>query len=159
MCLNDTPDEIEIHSIEQCTKCGASIKDILPERYIVRQIIDIPDIKVKIIENRAEVKICPSCKNKNTVQYGEQLKVIAVYLTQYQLIPYKRGAELHILELFILMKQVYILIKSVSGFMLHLMKIVVKKLLMLLRYFQISLERQFILNILTVIMLYVMLIY
>jgi len=104
LCLNDTPDEVEIHNVEQCTECGAPLKDVVPERYIVRQIIDIPDIKVKIVEHRAEVKICPRCKNKNTavfpeeikntVQYGERLKAVAVYLTQYQLIPYKRGAEL-----------------------------------------------------------------
>ncbi|WP_286161301.1 IS66 family transposase [Clostridium sp. KNHs214] len=104
LCLNDNPDEIEIHKVEQCTECGASLKNVSPERYIVRQIIDIPDIKVKIVEHRAEVKICPHCKSKNTasfpeeikntVQYGEQLKAIAVYLTQYQLIPYKRGVEL-----------------------------------------------------------------
>lgn len=30
----------------------------------------------------------------NTVQYGEKVKAVAVYLTQYQLIPYKRGTEL-----------------------------------------------------------------
>ena len=104
LCLNDNPDEIEIHSIEQCTECGAFLKDISPQRHIVRQIIDIPDIKVKIVEHRAEVKICPHCKTKNTasfpedikntVQYGERLKAVAVYLTQYQLIPYKRSAEL-----------------------------------------------------------------
>lgn len=104
LCLHDIPDEIEIHNVEQCTECGASLKDIPPERYIVRQIIDIPDIKVKIVEHRAEVKICPHCKSKNTaafpeeinstVQYGERLKAISVYLTQYQLIPYKRAAEL-----------------------------------------------------------------
>ncbi|MBC2581853.1 IS66 family transposase [Clostridium sp. DJ247] len=104
LCLNDTPDEIEIHSVEQCIECGASLKDVSTERYIVRQIIDIPDIKVKIVEHRAEVKICPHCKSKNTaifpeeikntIQYGERLKAVAVYLTQYQLIPYKRGAEL-----------------------------------------------------------------
>lgn len=104
LCLHDTPDEIEIHNVEQCTECGASIKDVPPERYIVRQIIDIPDIKIKIVEHRSEVKICPHCKSKNTatfpeeikntVEYGERLKAIAVYLTQYQLIPYKRTTEL-----------------------------------------------------------------
>lgn len=53
LCLHDNPDEIEIHNVEQCTECGASIKDVPPERYIVRQIIDIPEIKVKIVEHRS----------------------------------------------------------------------------------------------------------
>ncbi|WP_242961300.1 IS66 family transposase, partial [Clostridium beijerinckii] len=50
--------------------------------------------KVKVIEHRTEVKKFPKCRRKNTVQYGEKVKAIAVYLTQYQLIPYKRGSEL-----------------------------------------------------------------
>lgn len=104
LCLSETPDEIKIHSIEQCAECGTSLENVSPERYIIRQIIDIPEIKVKVTEHRAEVKICPICKCKNTasfpetltntVQYGERLKSVAVYLTQYQLIPYKRSAEL-----------------------------------------------------------------
>lgn len=104
LCINENPDIIEVHSVEQCPECRASLKDVKPERYIVRQIIDIPEIKVKVTEHRAEVKICPYCKCKNTaifpeglvntVQYGERLKAIAVYLTQYQLIPYKRSSEL-----------------------------------------------------------------
>lgn len=104
LCMNDNPDEIKIHSVEQCIKCGASLDDISPERYIVRQVIDMPETKAKTTEHRAEVKICPQCKCKNTarfpdeivntVQYGGRLKAIAVYLTQYQLIPYKRSAGL-----------------------------------------------------------------
>ncbi|WP_341274316.1 IS66 family transposase [Clostridium beijerinckii] len=102
--LSDNPDEIEIHGVDKCDICGESLQDVTPERYIIRQIVDIPDIKVKIIEHRAEVKKCPKCRRRNTgkfpdgitntVQYGEKVKSVAVYLTQYQLIPYKRGSEL-----------------------------------------------------------------
>lgn len=102
--LSDNPDEIEIHGVDKCDICGESLQDVTPERYIIRQIVDISDIKVKIIEHRAEVKKCPKCRRRNTgkfpdgvtntVQYGEKVKSVAVYLTQYQLIPYKRGSEL-----------------------------------------------------------------
>jgi transposase len=104
LCLSDNPDETKIHKVETCCQCRASLVDVAPERYIRRQIIDVPEIKVKVIEHRAEIKICPHCKCKNTanfpediintVQYGERLKAVAVYLTHYQLIPYKRSAEL-----------------------------------------------------------------
>lgn len=63
----------------------------------------MPKIKTRTTEFRAEVVI-PKCKAKNvasfpsdvmsTVQYGNKLKAATVYLTQYQLIPYKRSAEL-----------------------------------------------------------------
>lgn len=80
------------------------MQDFTPERTIIRQVIDIPEIKVKVTEYRGEVKKCPKCRRKNTskflegitnaVQYGDKIKAVAVYLTQYQLIPFKRGAEL-----------------------------------------------------------------
>ena len=102
--LSDNPDEIIIHTVDKCDICGESLQDISPERHIIRQVVDIPEIKVKVIEHRAEVKKCPKCRRKNTgkfpdgitnsVQYGEKVKAVSVYLTQYQLIPYKRGSEL-----------------------------------------------------------------
>lgn len=102
--LSENPDEVINHSVDKCDICGESLQDVTPERVIIRQIVDIPDVKVKVIEHRAEVKKCPKCRRKNTgkfpegitniVQYGEKIKAISVYLTQYQLIPYKRGSEL-----------------------------------------------------------------
>lgn len=102
--LSDTPDKIIIHQINECENCGEPIKDVEAKSYIRRQVIDIPEIKVEIVEHRAQIKECPCCGYINTakfpeevtspVQYGEKIKAVAVYLTQYQLIPYKRSAEL-----------------------------------------------------------------
>ncbi|MGL4914619.1 MAG: IS66 family transposase [Romboutsia sp.] len=102
--LSENPDEVITHTVDKCDICGESLQDVTPERVIIRQVVDIPDIEVKVIEHRAEVKKCPKCRRKNTgkfpegitstVQYGDKIKAISVYLTQYQLIPYKRGSEL-----------------------------------------------------------------
>lgn len=102
--LSENPDEVITHTVDKCDICGESLQDVTPERVIIRQIVDIPDVEVKVIEHRAEVKKCPKCRRKNTgkfpkgitntVQYGEKIKAVSVYLTQYQLIPYKRGSEL-----------------------------------------------------------------
>jgi len=102
--LSDNPDEIIIHKVNECDICGASLLDETQENYIIRQVVDIPEIKVKVTEHRAEVKRCKKCRRRNTgkfpdgitntVQYGEKVNSVAVYLTQYQLIPYKRGSEL-----------------------------------------------------------------
>ena len=66
--------------------------------------VDIPETKVKVTEHRSEVKKCPKCRRintgkfpegiTNTVQYGDKVKAVSVYLNQYQLVPFKRGAEL-----------------------------------------------------------------
>lgn len=62
------------------------MQDVIPENHIIRQVVDIPEIKVNVIEHRAEVKKCPKCRRKNTgkfpygitntVQYGEKVKAI-----------------------------------------------------------------------------------
>ena len=102
--LKENPDEILTYTVENCDICGTSLKSIPVERIIIRQVIDIPEIKVKVIEHRSEVKKCSKCRRKNTgkfpsevkstVQYGERIKAVSVYLSNYQLIPYKRGSEL-----------------------------------------------------------------
>ncbi len=102
--LSEHPDEVIIHTPDICDICGESLQNVTTERVIIRQVVDIPDIKVKVVEHRAEVKKCPKCRRKNTgkfpdeitntVQYGERIKAISVYLTNYQLLPYKRGTEL-----------------------------------------------------------------
>ncbi|WP_238475827.1 DUF6444 domain-containing protein [Clostridium manihotivorum] len=80
--LNDNPDEIIIHTVDKCDICGTSLQDVKSERNIIRQVVDIPEIEVKVVEHRAEIKKCPKCRRKNTgkfpegitntVQYGER---------------------------------------------------------------------------------------
>lgn len=98
----DNPDEIIEHTLDECSKCGASLKDVPIERYIIRQVIDLPEIKVKVTEHRAEVKKC-TCGHINKsmfpeginqpVQYGTKIKAASVYLNQYQFVPYDRQEE------------------------------------------------------------------
>ena len=102
--ITENPDEVIVHTVDKCDICGESLQDVATDRIIVRQVVDIPETKVKVTEHRSEVKKCPKCRRKNTgkfpegitntVQYGDKVKAVAVYLTQYQLIPFKRGAEL-----------------------------------------------------------------
>ena len=98
----ENPDEIIEHIIDKCIECGTSLEDVPVERYIIRQVIDLPDIKVKVTEHRAEVKKC-TCGHINkakfpegisqSVQYGTKIKATSVYLNQYQFIPYDRQEE------------------------------------------------------------------
>lgn len=98
----EDPDEIIEHIIDKCSKCGASLEDVPVERYIIRQVIDLPEIKVKVTEHRAEVKKC-TCGHINKakfpegvtqpIKYGTKIKATSVYLNQYQFIPYDRQEE------------------------------------------------------------------
>ncbi len=105
----DIPDSIKVHDVSSCSGCGRSLEDISPAGYRKRQVFDLPPIEVEVIEHRAQEKRCPHCGQLNRssfpkgidqpTQYGPRIKAIAVYLNQYQLLPYGRIRELF-LDLF-----------------------------------------------------------
>jgi len=99
----DNPDETTIYNIDRCKNCGKNQNDIKVKDYEIRQVFDIPPITIRVKEHRAEVKICTcGCINiadfpedvKYPIQYGTRLSGLAVYLHDYQLIPYDRCCEL-----------------------------------------------------------------
>jgi len=74
------------------------------EPQLSRQVHDLPEIKVRVIEHQIEVKCCPECGQRNegefpvgvnsVVQYGARVKGMMVYLMDAQLLPSERTVEL-----------------------------------------------------------------
>lgn len=98
----DKPDHVEYHRTPEKCPCGRSLKNKQPERYERRQVYDLPKIKIEITEHRAEVKTCDCGVSHtgifpegidNPVQYGPTIKSVAVYLMNYQHLPYNRTCE------------------------------------------------------------------
>jgi transposase len=100
----DTPDQLEVHPVQQCAHCQQDLSAQpaqLPER---RQVIDLPVKRLLITEHRVEEKQCPACHQLTRaafpaqvsapIQYGASIQAFAVYLVQYQLVPYARASEL-----------------------------------------------------------------
>lgn len=107
----DNPDhtfECKIESGTRCKTCGSTLPEggfcsteCEPE---VRQVFELPAIKLEVTEYRSERIICPVCESINAApfpqevkaraQYGQNLKATAIYLANYQLIPYERLGEL-----------------------------------------------------------------
>ena len=98
----ENPDEIEVHTVEECHGCGASLVDETPVKVERRQVHDA-EFRIRVTEHRAEHKRCPHCSRVNRaefpsyvqfpVQYGRNLKALMVYLCVYQLVPYDRIRE------------------------------------------------------------------
>ena len=99
----ENPDRIVTRRVERSTACGQSLDTITPARVERRQVHDLPEPKLEITEHQAEIKACAcGCVNRATfppeapapVQYGPRLKSTAVYLSEYQLLPYDRTSEI-----------------------------------------------------------------
>ncbi len=98
------PDRIEEHKVKNCENCGATLSTLEFNDYEARQVFDLPKIEVVVTEHRAQITRCPCCENRTkaafpmgvtqAVQYGTRLQATTTYLSQYQLLPYKRLQEL-----------------------------------------------------------------
>jgi transposase len=97
------PDRTLRHTVQRCADCGRSLSDQKPDRIERRQVFDLPEPKLEVTEHQGEVKTCScGCVNRASfppeaaapVQYGPRVKSAGVYLSEYQLLPFDRLAEI-----------------------------------------------------------------
>lgn len=103
LAMAEKPDHVERHPVERCACCDLSLAHLLPEGVEKRQVHDLPPLRLLVTEHQAEIKLC-SCGHLNKaafpegvnapVQYGSGVKAAAVYLKNYQFLPYERTCEL-----------------------------------------------------------------
>lgn len=101
--LIEKPDAVVVHTPSQCKACGQSLEAVTATRRERRQVVDIPPVKVQVIEHQAETKQCPRCGAETTgafpeavkapAQYGPGVATVGVYLNQEQLLPLERTCE------------------------------------------------------------------
>lgn len=105
LAFNSEPDVIEKHRPAHCEHCRALLaEDIEATNIAKRQVIDLPPLRFKTIEHQAETVLCPCCGKgtrgefpagvTNPVQYGLQVKRLAVYLHNEQFLPYERERQM-----------------------------------------------------------------
>jgi len=99
----EKPDRTVRHPVERCVGCGRSLAKQVPDRVERRQVFDLPEPNLEVTEHQAEVKTCAcGCVTRAAfppevtapVQYGLRVKSVAVYLKEYQLLPFDRLAEI-----------------------------------------------------------------
>ena len=98
-----TPDKIEKLLPVECNCCKNSLINSSSLKFEKRQLFDLPDVKMHVIEYQAHTVECSRCHTLNkadfpdeinaTTQYGDNLKSFVSYLNAYQMLPYERIAE------------------------------------------------------------------
>lgn len=98
------PHRIIIHQADECRNCGASLAAMAAANdFRKRQVFEIENGTLAVIEHRLAAKRCPACGNisrgqfplavKAPVQYGTSVLSCALYLHLYQLLPVARTQE------------------------------------------------------------------
>lgn len=98
------PSRIDTHQLpEQCERCGCTLDLETAEIAERRQVIDTPVVAVDVVERRVLALRC-ACGQRHrsafpaavtqAVQYGPNVRALGVHLTQGQLLPFARAAQL-----------------------------------------------------------------
>ncbi|MCP4963464.1 MAG: IS66 family transposase [Actinomycetia bacterium] len=96
------PDEVVVHHPSRCRACSASLADAEVVGVSVRQIFDVPDPTVVVVEHQAQRRQC-ACGCETTAAfpagarspacYGPSIKAHAIYLLCAQHLPRERCAQ------------------------------------------------------------------
>lgn len=97
------PDSVVVHRPKHCEACHFDLcqqAGTLKER---RQVHDVPELRLAVQEHQIEEICCPACQHLTRgtfpvgvdapAQYGRRVQAMAVYLSQFQLLPLERTCE------------------------------------------------------------------
>ena len=98
------PDHVVRHGLSLCPDCSGDLSGVGVLSVERRQVFDIPMPQLEVTEHRAEVKNCPCCHGQvkasfpetvsAPVQYGDNIRAWAVYLSTQHFIPEDRLKQL-----------------------------------------------------------------
>ncbi len=101
--LTPKPHRVVTHRPARCRHCSASLVGARAASVERRQVVELVPARLRVTEHRAEVVRCASCGGRTkasfpsgvtaAVQYGPSILARALYLHDYQLLPYARTAE------------------------------------------------------------------
>ena len=99
-----SPDEVVHYRPPVCAHCQQPLEGVSGQVKERRQVHDLSEIRLLVREHQVEEVCCPACQQVSRgsfpaeveapVQYGPQIRALAVYLHEYQLVPLARVREL-----------------------------------------------------------------
>jgi transposase len=99
----ETPDRVLTHRPTQCEQCHCELQQEVGRVTERRQIHDLPELRLQVVEHRIEEICCPTCQHGTQgcfpagvdapAQYGPRVQAVTVSLSQFQLLPMERVCE------------------------------------------------------------------
>ena len=99
-----TPDRVITHHPTHCEACQCDLQHEAGQIKERRQIHELPDLRLQVTEHQVFTIYCPMCQHRTSAcfptgidapaQYGPRVQALAVYLSQFQLLPLERISEL-----------------------------------------------------------------
>ena len=99
----EQPDKVVTHAASACGQCGAALAAAPVVKRERRQVMDLPPIRPQVTEHQVLHQCCPQCQAVSSgqfppdvtqpIQYGPEVKALAVYLQEYQHLPFERTQE------------------------------------------------------------------
>jgi transposase len=97
------PDRVLIHRPVSCETCQQDLQGVAGNIQERRQVHDLPELRLEVEEHQVEEVCCPTCQARSrgtfpsavraSAQYGPRVQALAVYLSQFQLLPMERVCE------------------------------------------------------------------
>ncbi len=97
------PDAQVQHRPPACRACQCPLEGVAGQVVERRQVQDVPKLQLVVTEHQVEAVRCPQCHHVTRgpfpaevcapAQYGQEVRALAVYLNQYQLLPEARTCE------------------------------------------------------------------
>jgi transposase len=98
-----TPDTVITHRPTHCEQCQCDLQQEPGKVKERRQVHDLPKLRLQVQEHHLEEICCPACQHLTQgsfpagvdapAQYGPGVQALAVYLSQFQLLPLERACE------------------------------------------------------------------
>jgi transposase len=98
-----TPDTVITHRPTHCEHCQCDLREEAGRVKERRQLHDLPELRLLVQEHQVEEICCPVCRHRTSgsfppgvdapAQYGPRVQALAVYLSQFQLLPLERTSE------------------------------------------------------------------
>ena len=103
LAQSERPDAVVVHRASICPLCQGSLASAASLGGERRQVVDVPPLRPRVTEHQGLQLCCPECQTITTgqfpsdvtqpVQYGAGVKALAVYLQEYQQLPFGRTQE------------------------------------------------------------------